>query len=65
MSRRWEKINVFNRFCIKTDLSAEDTKFYFNSREVKRSGKSLFALGIESRATINVVLSKYVIGAGI
>ena len=56
--------DVFNRFCIKAGLSAEDTKFYFNSREVKRCGKSLYALGIGNRATFNVVLSKYVIGAG-
>ena len=61
-----EKIDdVFNRYCIKAGLSTDDTKFFYNSREVKRCGKTLFALGIANRGQFNVVLSKYVVGAGI
>ena len=55
--------DIFNRYCVKAGLSPEDTKFYYNSREVKRCGKTLFALGIGNRGTFNVVLSKYVVGA--
>ena len=61
-----EKIdNVFNRFCIKAGLNPKDPVFYFNSKELKKCGKSLFALGIGNRATFNVVIPKYVTGAGI
>ena len=38
--------------------------FFFNSREVKRCGKTLFELGIGNRSQFNVVNGKYVVGAG-
>ena len=55
--------DIFNKYCLKAGLSTVDTKFYYNSREVKRCGKTLCALGIGNRGTFNVVLSKYVVGA--
>ena len=59
-----EKIDdLFNRYCNKANLSPQDTKFYYNSKEVRRCGKTLFALGIGNRGTFNVVSSAYLMGA--
>ena len=55
--------DVFNRYCAKSGLNVKDTKFYYNSKEVLRCGKSLFALGVGNRSVFNVVLSSYVTGA--
>ena len=55
--------DVFNRYCVKSGLDIKYTKFYYNSKEILRCGKSLFALGIGNRSVFNVVLSSYVIGA--
>ena len=54
--------DVFNRYCGKAGLGVNDVRFYFNSKEVNRCGKTLFALGVSNRGVFNVV-SKYVIGA--
>ena len=54
--------DVFNRYCVKSGLGINDVRFYHNSKEVIKNGKSLFALGIVNRGVFNVV-SKYVIGA--
>ena len=55
--------DVFNKYCQKAGLDINDVTFYFNSREVKRSGKTLFALGIVNYGKFNVVQSKYLMGA--
>lgn len=55
--------DVFNKYCAKAGLDVNDTKFYFNSKEVKRCGKTLYALGIVNNGKFNVVSSKYLLGA--
>ena len=55
--------DVFNKYCAKAGLDVNDTKFYFNSKEVKRCGKTLFALGVGNFGNFNVVSSKYLMGA--
>ena len=55
--------DVFNKYCIKSGLDPNDTKFYYQSKEVKRCGKTLFALGIVNNGKFNVVSSKYLVGA--
>ena len=55
--------DIFNKYCQKAGLDINDVTFYYNSREVKRSGKTLFALGIVNYGKFNVVQSKYLLGA--
>ena len=55
--------DVFNKYCVKSGKNVNDLKFYYNSKEVKKNGKTLYALGVSNRSTFNVVASKYVIGA--
>ena len=55
--------DVFNKYCFKTGLDPNDTKFYYQSKEVKRCGKTLYALGIANNGKFNVVSSKYLVGA--
>ena len=59
-----EKIDdVFIRFCSKAGVKREDVQFYFNSSEVKSSGKTLEALNLSNFFTFNVVSAKHVSGA--
>ena len=55
--------DVFNKYCFKSGLDPNDTKFYYQSKEVKRCGKTLYALGIVNNGKFNVVSSKYLVGA--
>ncbi len=55
--------NVFQRFCAKARINIDDVKFYYNSTEVKQSGKTLDALGVKNLFNFNVVKEKYVSGA--
>ena len=55
--------DVFNKYCFKSGLDPNDTKFYYQSKEVKRCGKTLYALGIVNNGKFNVVSSKYLLGA--
>ena len=55
--------DLLNRYCVKASLNPNDAKFYYNSKEVRKCGKTLYALGISNRGTFNVVSSAYLIGA--
>ena len=55
--------NVFQRFCGKAKININDVKFYYNSSEVKLSGKTLEALGVKNLFKFDVVKEKYVNGA--
>ena len=55
--------DVYNKYCFKSGLDPNDIKFYYQSKEVKRCGKTLFALGILNNGKFNVVSSKYLVGA--
>ena len=54
---------VFQKYCTKSGDKLDELVFYYNSKVVKASDKSLFALGISNRSTFDVVDPKYVIGA--
>ncbi len=54
--------DVFKRFCVKAQMNINDVTFYYNSTEVKSSGKTLDALGIKNLFRFSVV-GKSVIGA--
>ena len=51
--------DVFNKYFFKAGLDPNDTKFYYNAKEVKKCGKTLFALGIVNNSKIDVVSPKY------
>ena len=55
--------NVFQRYCTKADLQLDDVKFYMNSKELRKCDKTLAALGLANRTTLDVILAKYVVGA--
>ena len=55
--------NVFQRYCTKADLKFDDVKFYMNSKELRKCDKTLAALGLANRTTLDVILAKYVVGA--
>ena len=57
-------IDVMKRYAIMNDLNIDDIKFYNYSYELKPCSKTLAELGISNRTNIDVVLAKYVIGAG-
>ena len=54
---------VFNRYCIKTDLNIKDVRFYKNGKELKGCEKTLSALELKNNANIDVTDAKHVIGA--
>ena len=59
-----DRINdIFIKACTKLGLELRDTKFYYNSKEVRVCEKTLFDLGVGDRGNFNVVYSKYVLGA--
>ena len=53
---------VFKRFCFKAQLNINDVSFYYNSTELKLSGKTLEALGVKNLFRFSVV-GKTVVGA--
>ncbi len=55
--------DVFNKYCFKAGLQPNDLKFYFNSKEVKRCGKTLYALGISKNGKFDVVSTTHLLGA--
>ena len=55
--------DVFKRFCAKANVNASDVKFYYNSLEVKNSGKTLQNLGVHNLFNFDVVRAKIVVGA--
>ena len=55
--------DVFKRFCAKAGVNSNDVKFYYNSSEVKYSGKTLENLGVKNFFNFSVVSAKHVSGA--
>ena len=55
--------DVFRRFCFKSGTNINEVKFYYNSSEVKQSGKTLEALGVKNFFNFNVVKASIVVGA--
>ena len=55
--------DVFKRFCTKANVNASEVKFYYNSFEVKNSGKTLENLGVHNFFNFDVVRAKIVVGA--
>ena len=54
---------VFNKYCFKAGLEPNDLKFYYNGKEVRRCGKTLFALGISKNGKFDVVSTTHLLGA--
>ena len=55
--------SVFDKFCQKAKIDINDVAFYYNSNVVKKSGKTLDALGVKNLFAFDVVREKYVSGA--
>ena len=56
--------STFKEYGRNANLKVEDLKFFINSKILRPCHKTLNQLGIENRTNIDVILIKYVIGAG-